>query len=452
SGTGFGASLPISFYLDDALTSIPATNTSSLGSFTSNFTIPPTSYGSHTLKAQDSGGGSATATFTASQTMTINPQTGNSGSSVTISGSGFGANKNINITYDGANVVPSPATVIADASGNFNITMTVPPSGGGTHSIAASDGTISATANFTIVATSNITASKGTVDSSVSLSGSGFFARGTVTIRWDNAQVAQVTADAGGVFSASIKVPPSKTGDHAITVTDGTTSKTFTFTVTASASLKESAGYVGGDISMSGSGFGAGAAITITYDGNKMATAAADASGSFTAVFKAPVSKGGSHIIAATDGTSTINTTFTMDTTPPPVPPVLQPPDKTQADSQPNFVWTEVSDPSGVTYTFQLATDSNFNTIVLARNLTNPGFKLTEKENLPSRSAQEPYYWRVKAVDDASNESDWSPAYQFFVGFIMPAWGLYVIFGFVTLLIGLGAFWLGRRTSYRWDW
>ena len=83
---------------------------------------------------------------------------------------------------------------------------------------------------------------------------------------------------------------------------------------------------------------------------------------------------------------------------------------------------------------------------------------LTEEEKLPSRSKEEPYYWRVKAVDGASNESSWTGAGQFYIGFSLPGWTIH-IFGFSLsgwavlwwglgcLVAGLGGYWWGKRRA-----
>jgi hypothetical protein len=139
-----------------------------------------------------------------------------------------------------------------------------------------------------------------------------------------------------------------------------------------------------------------------------------------------------------------------METTPPAVPTLALPANDTKSKSQPTFTWQPVSDPSGVTYTFQIATDANFAHVILEKpDLTSPEYTLIETEKLESVGKDTPYYWRVKAIDGASNESEWSTPNSFYVGFIMPTWGIYALFGFGALLLGVLGFWLGRRTAYR---
>ncbi|GAI57012.1 unnamed protein product, partial [marine sediment metagenome] len=104
-----------------------------------------------------------------------------------------------------------------------------------------------------------------------------------------------------------------------------------------------------------------------------------------------------------------------------------------------------------------IATSENFTSasVVLEKaGLTSSEYTVNEGEELEPRSKEEPYYWRVKAVDGASNESAWSGERAFYVG--SPAWTVN-IFGFTLsvwaiiwwcvgcLVAGLAGYSLGRR-------
>jgi hypothetical protein len=84
--------------------------------------------------------------------------------------------------------------------------------------------------------------------------------------------------------------------------------------------------------------------------------------------------------------------------------------------------------------------------------LVTPGYQTTETEKFPTVGSDTPYYWRVRAIDGAGNESEWTKPQTFSVGFIFPTWGIYIIFGIICILAAAGGFWIGRRTSFRWDW
>ena len=75
---------------------------------------------------------------------------------------------------------------------------------------------------------------------------------------------------------------------------------------------------------------------------------------------------------------------------------------------------------------------------------------LTKAEKLASVKEEHPYYWRVKAIDSAANESEWSEPNSFYVGysFVLPKWTIYTLIGVGVLFIGFLVFWLRRRTAY----
>ena len=156
NGSGFAASSNITIYFDT--TSVGTATTNATGSFTNNtLAIPSTSRGSHTIKAQDASSNYATATFTVAHKITITPTSGAPGMTVTVNGSGFDASKPLTIKYNAAAVTTTPATVNTDATGSFTASFTVPAGGAGTYAVEVSDGTYTASTNFTI--TINITLS-----------------------------------------------------------------------------------------------------------------------------------------------------------------------------------------------------------------------------------------------------------------------------------------------------
>jgi len=96
--------------------------------------------------------------------------------------------------------------------------------------------------------------------------------------------------------------------------------------------------------------------------------------------------------------------------------------------------------------------------------LTKSEYILSAVEKLEPLGAEEPYYWRIRAVDGAANESKWTGAGEFYIiaaiedegegegvgigGIKFPPWATYALGGFGALLIGIFGFWLGRRTGY----
>jgi len=454
SGTGFTASSAISFYWDDVVVAAAAPTTDTSGGFTlSGFTVPTSSRGSHTLKAQDASG-SVTVTFTVSSRITVNPVSGTVGDQVTVSGISFTASSLVSFYWD--NVVVAAAATATDASGSFTLSsFTIPASSRGSHTLKAQDTSGSATANFTISQKMAISPETGSLGAAVAVTGTGFGASKTIAITFKGQPVttepAAVTTDANGSFTASFKVPPVAAGTHPVVVGHDTYTRDANFTIVVNASISSSSGDVGSEITISGTGFLPDAPVTVSYDDTKMAEVTAGADGTFSATIEIPASSGGEHTITATDNTNPMTFTFTMETDPPEVPAPLLPEMGIKTKALAYFDWEDVTDPSGVTYTLQIGADPDFNNVVLQKEgLTESEYTLTEEEVLASVSKDEPYYWRVKAIDGADNESRWTGAGSFYIGFVfnMPSWALYALCGVGALFLFVLGFWLGRRTAY----
>ena len=77
--------------------------------------------------------------------------------------------------------------------------------------------------------------------------------------------------------------------------------------------------------------------------------------------------------------------------------------------------------------------------------LTTSGYALLKGERLESTEKEAPYYWRVRAVDAASNTGDWTSSRTFYVGGFN--WGLYCLIGAGVLLAFFLGFWAGRKSK-----
>jgi hypothetical protein len=111
----------------------------------------------------------------------------------------------------------------------------------------------------------------------------------------------------------------------------------------------------------------------------------------------------------------------TQDTTPPPVPALISPPDgSSTTNPTPTFTWGSVSDPSGVTYSLQVDNDINFNSPEInVSGLTNTSYTPTTP-----LTANTWYYWRVEAVDGQNNHSGWSGERKIFISLPSPTTSL----------------------------
>ena len=444
TGTGFGNRSDVTIYFDGD--EVETDRTSRYGSFTATFTVPALAPGKYDIEAEDDDDNTADADFTIiAANIGLNPTSGKVGTGLTVTGTGFTGT--VTIKYDGV----TKATATASA-GAFSATFNAPASASGAHTVAASDSVSTANASFTVSADASLSQTTGYGGDEVTVSGTGFRANQALTIAFDGTDALTTTTDATGNVSDTFTVPALATGTYDVVFSrDGVTVFTTSFEVLASASLSQTSGNVGTEITVSGVGFTG--TVTIEYDGVEVATTTADDSGAFSVTFSVPASTGGEHIITARDETNSLETTFTMESEAPPVLVPLLPEAGGKAKAEAYFDWEDVSDPSGVTYTLQIASNENFteDSIVLEREgLTESEYTLTEEERLESTKKEAPYYWRVKAVDRASNESEWSTPASFHVGFsiTLPDWAMYVIYVVGAVVVGFIGFWFGRRTTY----
>lgn len=436
SGTGFrdNRDVIVTFEGEIIDTTPPSVSTDNEGSFTASLTVPTCVNETYQISASD-GRYVASADFRVLASISLVPGSGEVGSGITVTGSGFRSSRVITLTFDNVGIVTEPLTVLSDDTGCFELEFAVPISTAGDHTVKAGDGVNSASADFTIASSVSLAPSSGPIGAEVAVAGTGFGANRVVTIRFSEEHVRTGATDAAGSFSDSFVVPQNQSGNYQVVASDGVTTASSVFTITTSVGLEPNAGHVGTLVRVNGTGFTG--AVTIQYDGEIIATTTADANGAFSISFAAPKSEHGHHAILVSDAVNVIETTFTMESQPPPVPELILPENGARQGSRPSFEWEAVADPSGVTYTLQIATDHSFSTLVLNKQgLTQAQYTLAREEGLPATDSATPYYWRVRAVDGASNSSDWSSPRTFFVRFL-PQWAIYVLIVVISVLVSV---------------
>jgi len=312
----------------------------------------------------------------------------------------------------------------------------------------------SAVAEFMVIPSFTLEPTSGMVAETITASGHGLTKISIISIYFKDAEVAHAKTNEYGSFETIFKVPSMKSSTYEVKAEDekGNAAKAM-FTI-VEASLSQTTGNIGTPLIVSGAGFRISKVVTVKYDDREIAQATAGSGGSFSVAFNVPVSVSGEHVITVSDGNNTIQLIFTMESEPPVAPAPQLPETGVKATSPLRFDWTDVTDDSPpVTYALQIATSQDFtaDSIVLERaGLNVSEYTLTEKEKLAPVSKKEPYYWRVKALDGASNESLWSTPRSFYVGapFALRGWVLFTLIGLGAILIGLLLFWMGRRTAY----
>lgn len=428
------------------------------GNFTTTFTVPDDAEaGTAYVEVQMPLGGEIRKSFVVTgREIVLDSEEGTVGTVVTVEGKGFYAGRELDIYYYSKGSKVNIATETADGGGEFSLVITIPESTAGAHKISAEDilGN-SAEASFEVLPSIMLSAYRGPTDDTITVSGSGFAGQSNVTIRFGATPVASGITDKYGSFQIPFIVPMMKAGGYAIEAEDAENNQSRTaFTIAAGIRLNQSGGEVGTPLTVSGVGFNAAVLVTVSYDGKEVVTTVSDSNGAFSATFNAPPGSGGSHTITATDGSNTAECLFTMESTAPPVPGLLLPEDGSKAEAITHFDWEEVTDPSGVTYTLQVATSPGFtpSSIVLEKEgLTDSEYSLDKEEELSPSTREAPHYWRVKATDGAANSSEWSPAGSFYVSssFTMPGKVKNALIGIGIAAAVFFGFWLGRRTAYK---
>ncbi len=465
SGEGFANREYITIEYDGDEVDIESgdSRTSTSGEFVSTIIIPESTAGDHTITVTgDTSSITASADFTVEPAITINPESGPAGTTVTVSGTGFGDRSNIDIVdFDGDDISnETQGDSRTDSSGSFDFTFVVPAISAGTYALEVEDeDNNSAAAEFTLGAASmTIAPASGYAGTTVTVNGTGFKASTAITTSFDNTSMTSVTSNASGNFSTSFAVPSRPTGTYKIKATDGTNTAENDFEIGTSTTISpetsaSAPGYVGAAVTINGIGYTPGAALTVKYDTAQVASAIVSSDGTFSVTFNAPVSQGGAHTINVAGSINSRQFTFFMESTPPSYPVPLKPENGLEVKKEVHFDWENVTDPSGLTYTLQIATSEDFassSVLLEETGLSTSEYTLTTLDVLQPVEKDVPYYWHVRAVDGAGNKSEWSGAGKFYIatGLKLSQGLTYTIIGVGAFLFAVLAFWLGRKTAY----
>jgi len=464
SGQAFAASVLVDIYYDGD--PVATARTSNNGAFTIMITIPEDCSGHYQVLAH--GKYSTVDTyFTVKPGLTVTPDNGPPGMTVTVEGKGFASNEDgIELLYylnDTHQTVGSGIT--ADAKGSWETSFQVPASTRGEHKLDA-QGAISQLydvegATFQVTAGISLDQSAAFVDDTVVMTGSRFAAgeKGIQILFDGQAVVTDVRANSEGEWEASFYVPEMPAGEYTITAEGDQTRKEdvggLSFEIEPDIVLSPAQGHVGTNVTVSGHGFAASADVNIMYDGGTIETAETNDRGSFETSFRAPESQYGEHLVAAGyGGENHANAPFTMESVPPDRPALISPADGSRVGLigrrvMPTFEWSTVSDDSGVHYRLQIATSDDFDESSMIASVTGlSGTSYTLDGALPYGT----YYWTVQAVDEAQNESGWTPTGSFRIG-LLPLWAFIVIIvAVVVFFAALIAARVRRRIIYYDGW
>ena len=295
----------------------------------------------------------------------------------------------------------------------------------------------------------------------VTVSGSGFVSEEEdITIFFDGETIASgIRADEEGFWKKTFKIPAVGAGTYTITVEGDDTNESdldeLEFELISTLTMSPMEGNIGTIINISGTGLPGNTAITVSYDGSNVKSSTTDINGNLPAI-SFPATHSGdkvqtSHTVVVSYGSTSKSYTFTTESTAPAIPAMKSPEDGLRigfvGKATPDFEWEAVTDPSGVSYELQLAENPEFMPVLLSKTgLTSTSFSLSDADSLGYGN----YYWRVKALDGAMNDSGWSATSSFKSG-LLPLWSFVTIISLLAVLLAFLIFVLVRRSRDIYD-
>lgn len=466
TGNGFNANeTNIELFYDESVLT-GNIKSDSKGSWQTTIQVPSNPAGAHTIGAtprEDV----APVPFEIIPDIAINPSSGIVNAMVEIAGTGFAAGETgITVVFDGLSVKTS---ITADTSGSWHSSFLVPASGRGSHDVTAfGEITLQDNVNtelFMVAPVLKLQMASGNLGDAIHsgdelwLSGIGFEENeGKIQVTFDGNIIASgITADAQGSWAIRIQVPAITSGLHMIAasgeITRAGTVEEAALVVSPGLHLSTSTAAIGESVSIDGTGFGADQEIIISIDGNKIDTGTtSDLKGNFSAAFTVTAIGVGKHTVTVSDTTAAVaSVQFALESDPPPVPRLISPEAGSRigviGGSIVTFEWEQVEDPSGVVYVLEIGQDLDFSDMILRKEyLTRTLYTLTEEEEL----GRDTYYWRVKAIDGAGNESDWATEQVFKVG-LMEWWAipLIILAVFIVIVIVWRVIVMNRRGGWK---
>jgi hypothetical protein len=291
---------------------------------------------------------------------------------------------------------------------------------------------------FNILPDIKVTSTSAFVGSEVTIRGTGFPAnKNDINLVFDDKDTKlSISTNDRGSFTAQFTIPDTMAGNHQFKAYNENLAigeVTANLQVGPTISLEPEHPEIGTEVTLSGWGFAARSTVSVKYDDAAVSNSpTTNDTGNFTEKFKVPESSTVNHVITATDKAGNVATFgLPLEGTPPSVPTPVSPSQQRFGwfgSQTVIFTWTPVSDPSGITYVLEVDKSLRFFPL-------EPGMRRTGLTQPNCIMTLEPgtYYWHVKSIDGAGNESDWSLSpYPFQVAFFS---GIYLAAGAFVFII-----------------
>jgi hypothetical protein len=212
SGTGFGASVPVTVSIVDPATTLGTVVSNGDGTFTMTSTMPVTvPNGARTIRAVGGASGNVEATFNVGGSLIATPTSANVGNLISVRGTGFKANTLVVITLGGIEV----ARTISDSTGGFSgIQFTVPAVPGPTAQLVVAEQNVtsplSLSETITLGRSIAVTPTNVTPAQVATVTGSGYGASEALTLKYDGQVIVPTSggsSDSRGQFTLTFVVP-----------------------------------------------------------------------------------------------------------------------------------------------------------------------------------------------------------------------------------------------------
>lgn len=327
NGSGFTPSNPFTVTFQG--TTVANGNVDGSGNILTSFTVPLVPRGIYNVNIVSSGDTVVAKNFSVAPKILVSPTQGSVGNEMAVQGLGFAAFTAITIHFD-SSTNPVLAQATTTSSGTFTITgFNVPSTTAGNHVVFAKEtaSSVYAYTNFIVNAGISLSTITGNVGNTITVTGGGFTAGGSVQLYFDTVHVdnliSTITANSSssstpGSISTTITIPASTRGNHTIIardVTSTTVTPGKTFTVTPNITINPTNGAVGSAVTVIGSGFSANTSVSFEWDGSAISGVTAvttNATGGFTKTFNVPAATSGEHTITARDATGPAEATYTV--------------------------------------------------------------------------------------------------------------------------------------------